>query len=113
MHVVMHAIRIGHQAKLAELGLHALLGYAFNRALIAQSIADEVGNRSDLEPVLARENLDLRAARHAAVVIHEFAQHARRLQAREHAQIHCRLRVTGSDEYATACLLYTSPSPRD
>ena len=60
MHAALHAILVDDEPKLAELRLHGLLGDALDRALIAQAIADEIGNRADLERMLAGESLDLR-----------------------------------------------------
>ncbi len=102
MHSALHAILVGDQPKFAELGLHGLFGEALHRALVAQPIADEIGNRADLERMLAGKSLELRTPRHAAIVVHELAQHASGLQAREHAQIHSRLGVPRADQHAAA-----------
>ena len=102
MHLEAHVVLVGVQAELAELGLHALLGDALHRALGAQPMADQVGDGADLEPVAPRELLQLRAARHAAVVVHHLAQHAGRLQPGELAQVDRRLGVAGAHQHAAA-----------
>ena len=62
--------------------------------------------RSAIVPILscvaARELLQLRATRHAAVIVHDLAQHARRLKSREPAQVHGRLGVPGAHQHAAA-----------
>ena len=102
VHLQAHAILVGIEAELAELGLHALLGETLHRALVAQPVADEIRDGADLEPVAARKLLQLRPARHAAVIVHDLAQHPGGLQAGEAAQVDRRLGVPGAHQHAAA-----------
>src|SRR5450755_535406 len=102
MYAAVDAILVGHQAKFAKLGLYCLLGYAFNRTFVAQAIANKIGDRADLQSVLAGKDFDLRAPRHAAIVVHEFAQHTRGLKPGQHAQIHRRFGVSRSNQDSAA-----------
>ncbi|CAG9216322.1 conserved hypothetical protein [Burkholderia vietnamiensis] len=60
----------------------------------------EFGDRQHRQPVLLREALDVVAARHRAVRVHQLAQHAGRLQAREDRQVDRPFGVTAAREHA-------------
>jgi hypothetical protein len=96
----MHGILVGVKAKLAEFGVNRLFRHSLHGPLVAQAVTNQIRNRADLEVVLSREGFDLRAARHAAVVIHQFAEHAGRLQPCENAEIHRGLRMSCSHQHA-------------
>src|SRR5205807_1459887 len=102
VHLETGAVLVGIEAELPELGLNALLEDALHRALGAQPITDQVRDGADLELVAARELLQLRAARHAAVVVHHFAQHAHGLQTRQTAQVQRRLGMPGAYQHSAA-----------
>jgi hypothetical protein len=63
---------------------------------------DEIGNRAHLQPVHPCEFLQLRAARHAAIIVHDLAQHSHGCEPREPAEIHGRFGVTGAHQHAAA-----------
>jgi hypothetical protein len=82
--VVGDTVPVGHQPERTELGLDVALVDALHGVLGGQPIGDQVGDRSHLQPVLACEHLQLRAARHAAVGVQHFNQHAGRFQPGQH-----------------------------
>src|SRR5438874_7477867 len=102
VHLETGAVLVGIEAELPELGLNALLEDALHRALGAQPITDQVRDGADLELVAPRELLQLRAARHAAVVVHHFAQHAHGLQSRQTAEVERRLGMPGAYQHSAA-----------
>ncbi len=57
----VHTIFVRVHAELAEVRLHGLLGDPLDRALVAEPVADEIGDRADLQVVLLREDFDLGA----------------------------------------------------
>ena len=83
----------------------------FDRVLGVQAMPDQVLDRTDLQPVLARERLELGPARHAAVGIEDLDQHPRRLQACEQRQVAGRLGVPRPVEYATGLRLQREDMP--
>ena len=96
----MHVILVGQQAERAELGLHRLLRDALHRAFLAQPVANQVGNRADLELVLLGELLEIRPPRHGAVVVHDLDDDRGGIEARESREIAARLGVSGAREHA-------------
>src|ERR1700721_751369 len=81
VHVLIDAILVGVEPKFTEIRLYRLLGDALDRALVAQAVANEIGDGADLEVVSLSERFQLRPARHRAVVVHDFTQHSGRLKA--------------------------------
>src|SRR5690606_4398351 len=71
MHVAAHVILVAEQTEIAEIRRHDGVGYALDRFLVLQPVADQIGDRAHLEPVGARENLELGPARHGAVVVQD------------------------------------------
>ncbi len=69
-------------------------------ALVAQAIANEIGDGADLQRVFACEHFDLWPPRHGAIVVHELAQHSRRLECGEAAQVDRRFGVSGANQHA-------------
>ena len=67
------------------------------------AIANEIGDRDDLEAVFLGKHLKLRHPRHRAVVVHDLADHRRRLQARDPRAI---------STLASVCPTRTSTPPR-
>ena len=100
MHVTTDVILETNQAKLAELGLHELLGNLLDRLLVLEPITNEIGNAAHLQSVLAGEHLELRPARHRAVLVQNLDDHRRRFDACEACEIAARLRVAGAGQHA-------------
>src|SRR3546814_10876158 len=73
-------VAVGMQAERAVFGVDVALVDALDRVLGFQAMADQVLDRADLQPVLAREHLQLRPPRHAAVRVEDLHQHAGRLE---------------------------------
>ena len=85
----------------AAIGRGDLRAAAFaHEVVVAAAIGDEVGNGADLQLVLAGEFHQFGQPRHGAVVIHDLADHARRVQARKAADIGRGLGMTGADQDA-------------
>jgi hypothetical protein len=61
---------------------------------------DQVADGEDAEAVPARERLQRRQAHHVAVLVHDLAHGRDRGEAREPAEIGCRLGVAGAPEHA-------------
>ncbi len=100
MQVVGDTVAIGDQGETAELGLDGALVDALDGVLGGQAVGDQVGDRAHLQPVQAREFLQLRAPRHAAVGIEHFHQHPGRLQPGQQRQVASRLGVAGAGQHA-------------
>ena len=89
------------QAEASEFGIDVAFVHALDRLLGFEPVADQVGDRADLEPVLRRERFELGTARHGAVVAHDFDEHASRRETRERGEIARRFGVTGARKHAT------------
>jgi hypothetical protein len=66
---------------------------------VGEPVLDELRDAEDGEVVLRREALEVRTARHRAVVVHDFADDARRLQAGEASEIDGALGLPGAHEH--------------
>ena len=86
--------------KVALRGGQAATAHALNQGFIAAAVFDQIGNRADFQAVFARKNFQVGQARHAAVVVHDFADHRGRRQARHHRQITARFGVPCAHEHA-------------
>ncbi|MCY1431774.1 hypothetical protein D9M71_477510 [compost metagenome] len=53
-----------------------MLGNTLHGALVDHAVVDQVGDGADLQAVLGGEHFQFGAARHGAVVVHHFADHA-------------------------------------
>ena len=76
------------------------LGDALHRALLPQAVADQIGDRADLEAVPLREGFQVRPARHGAVVVHDLDDDRGRIEPGEPREIAARFGVTGAREHA-------------
>ncbi len=68
--------------------------------LVAQPVGDEVLDGADLETVPLRKGDEVRHARHGAVVVHDLADHRRRIETGKARQIHRRFGMSGADQHA-------------
>ena len=96
----LHVVLVGDSRNSPNSVSHRLLGDALDRALVAQAVADQVGDRADLEPMLRGEGLEIRAARHRAVVVHDLDDHRGGLEAGEARQIAAGFGVAGARQHA-------------
>ena len=93
-------VLVGVQPELAVLGADRALGDTLDRALVAQPVADQVGDAADPELVRVREFLELRTARHGAVLVHDLDDDGRGLEAGEARQIATRLGMAGARQHS-------------
>ena len=94
--------RLEHEAgEVAVTGRDARLGHPAHQLLGVPSVADEVGDGDELEAVLLGELLEARHARHAAVVVHDFGEHAGGVHAREASEVDRGLGVAGALEHSS------------
>ena len=93
---------VSDHAELAVAGLDAGLAGADDVALVAQAVADELGNGEDLEAVFAAEGDEVGDARHFAVVAHDFANNAGGGEAGHAGEIDGGLGLAGADQDAAA-----------
>jgi hypothetical protein len=76
------------------------LGDAAHESLVPQSMRDDLRDRDERDVVLAREHLEIGAARHRAVRVHDLADHADRWQSSEAREVHRGLRLTDAAQHA-------------
>ena len=79
----------------------ARLGDPTDELLVLAAVLDELGDRDHQEPVLLAELDQVRDPRHRPVVVHDLAEHAGGVHARQTGQVHRRLGVAGALEHAT------------
>jgi hypothetical protein len=77
------------------------LGCAAHQSLLADAIAHEVSDRDNLQIVLARKLFQLGQARHRPVRVHNLADDASGIKARDARHVNARFRLSGADEHAT------------
>ncbi len=73
---------VGNRTELAELGRDGAFRHAADEFLVLHPVADQVGHGEHLQVVALAELHQLRHPRHGAVVVHDFADHAGRSEAR-------------------------------
>ena len=93
--------RLEHVAgEVAVAGRDARLGDPAHQLLAVAAVADEVGDRDELQAVLRGERLEPRHARHGAVVVDDLGQHPGRLQPGQAGEVDRGLGVAGALEHA-------------
>ena len=100
MLIPVNKAAVGHRGEFAVPRGDARLRHALNQPLMPPPVGDYVRHAHNLDAMLLRERLQLRHARHRAVVRHYFADDARGLQPRQPRQIHHRLSLPGALENA-------------
>ena len=93
--LALHAVGVGLPG-LAGAERDITRAEAAHQPLATQAILDQVGDRAEVQLVLLGEALEIRAARHGAVVVHDLADHARWRATREPRQIDRALGVAGA-----------------
>src|SRR5690606_8799264 len=84
---------IEHQGRLLE---------AADQALGLQAIGDQVRDREDAQAVLLRELLEVRHARHRAVVLDDLADDGGRVEPRHAREVDRALRLASAHQHAAA-----------
>ena len=68
--------------------------------IVAEPIGDQIGDGGDLEPMTLGEGNEVGQTRHGAVIVHDLADHACRIEAGEPGDVHGGLGVAGAHEHA-------------
>ena len=71
-----------------------------NQQLVRHAIADQVGDRDNLDAVLDSELAQLRQPRHRAIVVHDFADDRRRRQSGDARQVNRGFGLAGPHQHA-------------
>jgi hypothetical protein len=101
MLVLVDVGAIDERAELAAVArVERRLGDAVDERLVPAAIADQVRDRRDRQAVLARELLEVRQARHAAVLVHDLADDAGGREAGEAGHVDDALGLPGAHEHA-------------
>ena len=91
---ILDSIEIDHQLEFAAgLGLDLGFDCAMNEIVVTAPIGDEVGDSRDLEPVKLRKLNEVRQPRHRAVIVHDLADDAGRIETGKPRDIDSRLGV--------------------
>ncbi len=98
---VDHALE-GDDPEIPMLGWQCRRRDAMNQRLGSHPVLDEIRDRDHQQLVLLRELRQLRHARHRAVVVHDFADDAGRIQTGDAREIDGRLRLSSADEHAAS-----------
>ncbi len=93
---------VGDHAELAEFCLDGGFAGADDVALVAEAVADELGDGEDLHAVLLAEGDEVGDAGHFAVVAHDFADDAGGIEAGHAGEIDGGFCLAGADEDAAA-----------
>src|SRR5262249_14863167 len=98
-----HAVDVDVHAELAApAALEIALKRALDDAVVTAAIGNQVGDRADLQAVTLGKGNQIVTPRHRAVIVHYFADHARRIEAGEARDVDGRLGMTGAYEHAAA-----------
>ena len=100
MRLAVDRADVGNGLEGAELGFEAAFAAPLDQLFGLQAVADQARDGNHLQPVLLAELGQLRHARHGAVVVHDFADHAAGLEARHARQIDGRLGLARAHQHA-------------
>src|SRR5579885_1114912 len=105
-HQVLRVVDVGGVDERAELapgaGLERRFRDAMDERVAADAVLDEARDGDDLEVVALGEGLEVRQARHRAVLAHDLADDARRLEAGEPREVDRAFGLAGAHEHAAA-----------
>src|SRR5688572_2802287 len=101
MQPAVHTIHVPAHAERPGAGLDHAVGDALDRALLAEPVAYEVGDRADGETVLRGEALEVGPPCHRAVVVQHLDDHRGRLESCEPREVAARFGVAGPRQHAT------------
>ena len=86
--------------ELAEAGRQPRLHHALDEPVVLAPVGDQVGDRDHLQPVARAVALEVGDARHRAVVVHDLADHAGGVQARQPREVDGRLGLPRALQHA-------------
>ncbi len=92
---------VGDHAEFAVFGLNAGFAGPDDVALVAEAVANELGNGEDAQTMFGAERNKVGDAGHFAVIAHDFADDAGGLKASEASEIDGGLRLAGADQDAS------------
>jgi len=98
-----------HRLKFAKLGVQRKPLHFVYRLLVQHAVLNQIGDGSRFQAMLSGKFQQIGFSRHAAVVIHDFHYHRRRLKTRQTRQIATGFGVTGPLQYPTG----TSPQGKN
>jgi hypothetical protein len=91
----------GDQGEIAVPGGYARFRRTLDQPLVFEAIPNDLCDRDEFEVVLRSKIIELRAAGHAAVRVHDFADHTDRRQSREPRQINGCFRLPDPAQHTT------------
>ena len=97
--LVVELVLVGVDAEVAVLAREVDVGDLVYEVLRALAVLDERLDRDDVEAVLLGELLESRRAHHVAVIVHDLAAEACRIEAREAREVRRRLRVASAAQH--------------
>ena len=100
MHVAINRVLERDGAELSIDSRQISFDGAAYQDFFGNSITDEIGNANDLQSVDAGELAQLRQARHRAVFIHDFANHAGGIKPRDARDVHRGFGLAGTHQDA-------------
>ncbi len=100
VHAAFDAVFVAEQAEGAVHRGQFALADSDNGVLGAQPVMDQVGDGADTDAVLLGEQLQVRATRHCAVVIHDLDNHRGRGKTGHACQVATRFGVPGAGQHA-------------
>ena len=105
VHFACRHLAVRDTAEAAVGRLQRALATRVDQRFGAAAIVDQVGDGADLQTVRVGELLQVGQARHAAVVLHDLADHGRGREARQLGEIAARFGVTGAHQHAAVLRL--------
>src|SRR5258705_3174816 len=97
---VVDGVLVGEDLEVAVLGWQLRVRGTLDETLGPHPVLDQIGDRDHRHRVLAGELRQLRHTGHRAVLVHDFADDACRIQAGHPREVDGRLRLTGADHHA-------------
>ena len=94
-------VAVSDHPELAEGGRQPALTDPVDRLLVQHPVLDEVRDGADLDLMVAREHVEVRPPRHAAVLVHDLHDDGGRLEPREPCEVAGRLGVPGPGEHSS------------
>ena len=82
VHAVAGGVLEGVGGEFAKCGQEGAAALALHQRLHPAAVRNQVGNGANFEPVFGGKQLQIRQARHGAVVFHDLADHGSRAAAR-------------------------------
>ena len=98
--LAVELVLVGEDAERAVLGRQRRVRGALHQPLGAHPVLNQVRDRDHQQPVLLGELRQLRHARHRAVLVHDFADDAGRIEPGDARQIDGRFGLPGAHQHA-------------